>query len=276
MVLRKTQEAAQKAEARTLEVTREQEERKIVQAAADVVARLARALTALRDGDLESARALLEEAKGLIEELRKEHDELQALPVQVQVYQVVNVNDVETARALLEQAKKALEEGNLPLARVLLNRLRNEIVVLTDLVPLDVLDRTLELARSFLEHGNVTGAVSALALLDTAMERVQTIIPRTLLEAYYLVDEIRRLTTREDKDVILELLDLVRQKVELSRVLGYVRDTAVLDDLLAQVREIEAAVRAEKEQQEELAKLQEAVEKAREKEEVPEAEPVEA
>ncbi len=270
MVLRRTQEAAQKAEARTLEATREREERKIVRAAADVLERLARALTMLRDGDLSSAEALLEEAKALAEELKKEHDELQALPVSVQVYQVIGVSDPETAKTLVQQAKEALEGGNLPLARVLLNRLRNEIVVNTDLVPLDVLTRTLDLARSFLEHRNVAGAISALALLDTALDRVQTIIPRPLLEAYYLIDEIRQLTTRENKEVILELLNLVRHKVELARVLGYVQDTQVLDDLLKQVEAIEKAVQEEKEQQAELAELQEAVEKAREKESVPE------
>ncbi len=271
MVLRKTREAARKAQSRTLEATREREEGRIVQDAARVVSALARALDALREDRVEEAREYLEQAREHLQGLRERYEEIQALPVAVQVYDAVYVQEPDAARALLEQARQALEEGRVPLARVLLNQLRNEIVVLTELVPLDVMIRTLELAETFLLHDNRAGAVQALGLLDAARNRVQTIIPRPLLEARYIIDEIRNLETRENQDVILELLDLVRKKVELARVLGYVLDQQTLDDLTRQIEEIEQGIRREEAQEQQLQALQQALDRAREQEEQPSA-----
>ncbi|NPA07316.1 MAG: YfdX family protein, partial [Chloroflexi bacterium] len=266
MILDKIREVARKAESRTLEATQQREEGKLVHVATQVVEKLGAALAALREGQLEQAKALLAEARDLVAQLQESHEDVAALPFQVRIYQVVQVNDPEVAKDLLAQARKALDEGNVPLARILLNRLRNEIVVDTDLVPLKVLVHTLDLAQSMLDRGNVTGAISALAVLDTAIERVQTIIPRPLMEAFYLIEEIRKLDPKADQPVILELIKLVRQKVELSRVLGYLRDEEVIKSLLAQIEKVEQAAQEEKEQDQQLADLQEALDAAREKE----------
>ncbi|NPA26241.1 MAG: YfdX family protein [Chloroflexi bacterium] len=266
MVLQKIREVARKVESRTLEATQKREEGKLVQVATQVVERLGAALAALREGQLDQAKALLAEARELVAQLQETHEGVAALPFQVRVYQVALVSDPEVAKDLLARARQALDEGNVPLARILINRLRNEIVVDTDLIPLNVLVHTLDLAQSMLDRGNVAGAISALALLDTAIERVQTIIPRPLMEAFYLIEEIRKLDPKEDQAIILELIKLVRQKVELSQVLGYLRDEDVVKSLLEQIEKVEKAAQQEQEQDQQLADLQEALDAAREKE----------
>ncbi len=264
---KKTEDTVRKTKAKSLEEVRREEERKIVQEAAYIVGQIGEILRRVREGNLDGVKELLAELEERSEKLLKDYgDEFTTLPIRTRAYEVIGVEDPEEAKRLLEQVKERLKENDIPGARDIINALRNEIVVETTVMPLGVLRDALKLARNFLERANIARFVDTLNLLVDSVEIVETVFPKPLLEAFYLMDEISKVQEKDgDKETILELIGVVKEKIELARSLGYVKDTKDIESLMARIEKIEAGVREEKEQKEEIKELREEIKKTKEK-----------
>ena len=260
-MLGKTKEILTRAKAKPETETREVEERKIVQEAVYIVRRIGEVIAKLRAGDLAGLEESLEDLRKRVSELYEKHGDT-SLPIRSTVYAVIGVDDPETARKVYEDAKTNLNEGRIPRARTLVNLLRNEIVIETDVMPLTILKDAINLAHEFLKRNNVTRLVDTLNLILSAVETVQTILPRPLLEAYYLADELERLK-EEEKEVALEVVKYIRERIELAKVLGYITDEKQIADIEEKIKAFEESV-GKPESKEKATALKEEISKTRE------------
>jgi len=105
------------------------------------------------------------------------------------------------------------------------------------LLALDVLRDSLRLAQDFLRRNQWTRFLESLQLLLAAPERVRTILPKPLIEARHLVTEALSKQSH-DPEQTRELVQEVRRRVELARLLGYATE-AQTQDLLKRVEEVE-------------------------------------
>lgn len=236
-MLGKTKEILSRAKVKPETETRETEERKIVQEAVYVTRKIGEVVAKLRSGDLTGLEETLKDLKQRVDELYEKHGDT-ALPIKSVVYTVIGVDDPETARKIYEEAKETLNAGRIPRARTLVNLLRNEVVIETDVIPLEVLRDAISLALSFFRRGNVGRLVDTLNLILSAIETVQTLLPRPLLEAYYLADELEKLK-EEEREIALEVVKYIRERLELAKVLGYITDEKQIADIEEKIKTYE-------------------------------------
>lgn len=238
-MLGKTKEILSRAKVKPETETRETEERKIVQEAVYVTRKIGEVVAKLRSGDLTGLEETLKDLKQRVDELYEKHGDT-ALPIKSVVYTVIGVDDPETARKIYEEAKETLNAGRIPRARTLVNLLRNEVVIETDVIPLEVLRDAISLALSFFRRGNVGRLVDTLNLILSAIETVQTLLPRPLLEAYYLADELEKLK-EEEREIALEVVKYIRERLELAKVLGYITDEKQIAEIEEKIKTYEEA-----------------------------------
>ncbi len=263
MVLKRTKEALGKAKRRPVEEKKREEAKKIVQEAVYIVDRLNFLMNNLNYLSFEE---IMSEVDNLVERANKLYNEyrdtLKELPVKSEVYEVVGVDDPDTARKLYEEAKKNLDEGKVPRARSILNTMRNEIIIDTDLLPIDVLVDSLKLARTYLQRNNLVRFAETITLLLSSFERIQTIIPKPLLEAHYIAQIVLE-KYKDDKEMAMELVEAIRARIELARILGYVRDEKDIEELQRKVESVETSIREEKEEEKQIKELQEEMKKVK-------------
>ncbi|NPA80849.1 MAG: YfdX family protein [Thermotogae bacterium] len=256
----RVQAAVEQSTRKGMEELRASEEQKVIQEAVAVMDGIARLITTLEYGSLEDAQRLLDDLVKRTDELGKKY-KLEKLPIGATVVLFIGVEDPDTARRLVKEAKNYLKRNNIPAAREVLNLLRNEIVVNTAVVPLNVLKHSLALAKSLMEQGRIKEAIDALNLMLASVETIQTIFPKPIFDAYYLmatVDEVQQ----KDKALALELLKVVKRKLELAYVLGYI-DRKTYNSLLKQVKEVEKLVKAGKSGTKRISSLREEMKKSK-------------
>ncbi len=238
-MLGKTKEILSRAKVKPETETRETEERRIAQEAVYVVRRIGEVVAKLRAGDFTTLEETLKDLKERVDALYEKHGDT-SLPVKSVVYTVVGVDDPESARKIYEEAKETLNAGRVPKARTLVNLLRNEVVIETDVIPLEVLRGAISLALSFFKRDNVSRLIDTLNLILSSIETVRTLLPRPLLEAYYLADELEKLK-EEDRETALEVARYIRERLELAKVLGYITDERQIADIEEKIRTYEEA-----------------------------------
>lgn len=256
----KVQEAIQQSTRRGMEELRASSERKIVQEAVAIMDGINRLITVLQYGSLQDATALLDTLIRKTDEVSKKYN-LQKLPISVAVFLYLGVEDPDTAQKLVAEAKRYLKRNEIPAARDVLNLLRNEIVVSTVVVPADVLKHSLALTKSLIERGQIKEAIDALNLMLASVETVETVFPKPIFDAYYLmatVDEVQK----KDQKLALELLKVVKRKVRLAYVLGYIGKKEY-GSLLKQVKEIEKMIKSGKGTTERIASLRKEMERSK-------------
>ncbi len=268
MVLERTRETLRRIKRRPLEERQRIETQKLVREAVYIMERLGQVIQDLQAGETASVRRDVDDLLKRAERLYNEHrGRVEAIPVRVDVYEVIGVDDPETARRWLDEAKTALTEGRVPRARTLLNVLRNELVVETDLLALDVLRDSLRLAQDFLQRDQWARFLESLRLLLAAPERVRTILPKPLIEARHLVTEALSKQS-QDPEQARELVQEVRRRVELARLLGYATE-AQTQDLLKQVGEVEQRLAKAEVSTEQLQALRREIETTEERQREP-------
>ena len=261
-MLGKTKEILSRAKVKPETETRETEERKIAQEAVYVVRKIGDVVSKLRSGDLTTLEDTLKDLKERVDDLYEKHGDT-SLPIKSVVYTVVGVDDPETARKVYGEAKEMLNAGRIPRARTLVNLLRNEVVIETDVIPLDILRDAISLALSFFKREKVSRLIDTLNLILASVETVQTLLPRPLLEAYYLADELERLG-EEDRETALEVARYIRERLELAKVLGYITDEKEITHLEEKIKTYEEAA-GKPEGKEKATALKEELAKAKEK-----------
>jgi len=256
----RVQEAIRRSTQRGMEELRVSGEQKIVQEAVAVMDGISRLISVLQYGSLEDATALLDTLIKKTDEISQKY-KIKKLPISVTVFLILGVEDPDTARKLVKEAKNYLKRNNIPAARDALNLLRNEIVVNTVVVPVDVLKHSLALTKSLLEKGRIREAVDALNLMLGSVETVETVFPKPVFDAYYLmatVDEVQK----KDRDLALELLKVVKRRLELAYVLGYV-DKKTYSSLLKEVKNIEKMIKRGEAAKKRIASLRKEMEKSK-------------
>ncbi len=239
----KVQEAVEQSTRKGMEELRASGEKQVIQEAVAIMDGISRLITTLQYGSLQDATALLdtliERTNAMAEKYRMEK-----VPISATVFLFLGVEDPDTARKLVKEAKAYLKRNEIPAARDVLNVLRNEIVVSTVVVPVDVLKHSLALTKSLLEKGRVKEAIDALNLMLGSVETVESVFPKPIFDAYYIMATVSDVQ-KEDPKLALELLKVVRRKVELAYVLGYIgRKEYGL--LTKQIKEVERALRSGK------------------------------
>ncbi len=255
---RRVQEAVEESAKRGLEEIRTAEEQKIVREVVSVMDGIARLINVLQYGSPDHASALLDTLIRKTDVIAKNY-KADKLPISVTVFLYLGVDNPDSAEKLVREARKYLNKNDIPTAREILNLLRNEIVVHTVVVPVDVLRNSLALTKSLLEKGRTKEAIDALSLMLSSVETVESVFPKPLFDAYYLlttVDEVQQ----EDTSLALEVLKVVRRKIRLAYALGYI-DKKQYRELLKQVRSIEKSVKRKEKASKRITTLKEGLQK---------------
>ncbi len=261
MVFESLRELRKRAQESPVRETRREEEAKIIREAAEAYVALGEIIRLIAEGKLEDARRVLEEVQPKVEKLYKEEG-LTYMPVRSVVYEYRGVTSVEEAQKLLEEVREAIERNDLIRARELLNILRNEIVVDTYVLPLNVLKEAIDLALEFAKLDEWVRAVEAIRLALASIRITKAIIPRPLLEAYYLLEEAAAIYEERPEDAV-QLLEDARHQVELTKVLGYVQEDAV-KSLLQSIEKLESEIRGKTATKAGFTSVQEDVQKMKE------------
>ena len=240
MVFETLRELRKRAQESPVRETRREEEAKIIREAAEAYVALGEIVRLIAEGKLEDALRVLEETRPKVEKLYKEEG-LAYMPVRSIVYEYRGVTTVEEAQKLLQDVREAVEQNDLIRARELLNILRNEIVIDTYVLPLNVLKEAISLALEFAHLNDWVKAVETIRLALASIRITKAIVPRPLLEAYYLLEEAAAIYEEQPEDAI-ELLHDARQQVELAKVLGYVQEETI-QDLLDSIDKLEGEIR---------------------------------
>ncbi|GEM_PF-2569793 len=256
----RVQKAVAESEKKTIEEITGIEEGKIFQDAAKVVAGIRLLIRTLSYGDLEGAYAILAQLDEQTDSLYEKYKgKVENFPISAVVAVVVGVDDPDIAEKMYQEARELVNRRELPKARPIINALRNEVVVTISTVPLKVLKSSLDLARSLMDRGNIQGAIDALNLFLSSIETYQVAYPKPLFDASYIMDVVINVH-QQDPDLALELLKIVKKKVRLAYVLGYINKSS-MDAILKGVSKIEKAIKSGKEQTKQLRGMQEKIKK---------------
>lgn len=256
----RVQEAVEQSTRKGMEELRASGEKQVIREAVAIMDGISRLITTLQYGSLKDATALLDTLIKKTDEMDKKY-KMERVPISVTVFLFLGVEDPDTARKLVKEAKNYLKRNNIPAARDVLDMLRNEIVVSTVVVPVDVLKHSLALTKSLLEKGRVKEAIDALNLMLGSVETVETVFPKPIFDAYYLMATVSDVQEK-DRELALELLKVVRRKIELAYVLGYI-DRKEYGLLMKQVKEVERAIRSGKGAKERIAGLRKEIGKSK-------------
>ncbi len=241
MVFETLKELRKRAQETPVRETRREEEEKIIREAAEAYVALGEIIRLIAEGKLDDALRVLEQTQPKVEKLYKEEG-LTYMPVRSVVYEYRGVISVDEAQKLLKEVREAIEKNELIKARELLNILRNEIVIDTYVLPVNVLKEAIDLALEFAKLDEWVKAVEAIRLALAAIKLTKTIVPRPILEAYYLMEEAAAIYQERPEDAI-QLLQDAREQVQLAQVLGYVHEDTI-QPLLEAIDKLESEVKA--------------------------------
>ncbi len=256
----RVQEAVEQSTRKGMEELRASGEKQVVQEAVAIMNGISRLITTLQYGSLQDATALLDTLIRKTDEMAERY-KMEKVPISATVFLFLGVEDPDTARNLVKEAKTYLKRNEIPAARDVLNLLRNEIVVSTVVVPVDVLKHSLALTKSLLEKGRVKEAIDALNLMLGSVETVETVFPKPIFDAYHIMATVSDIQEK-DRELALELLKVVRRKIDLAYVLGYI-DRKEYGLLMKQVKEVERAIKSGKGVKKRIAGLREEIGKSK-------------
>ncbi len=257
-------EIKKRAQEAAVKETRRVEEEKILREAAEVYVALGEVVKLISNGKFEDALRGLESIQNKLEKLYREEG-VKYVPVRSLVYEFIGVDTLDDAVKLVEDARKALEENDLIRARDILNVLRNEIIIDTYVLPIGIFKEAVELASEFARLNDWVKALNSINMALESIKVTQTIIPRPLLEAYYLVDEASRIY-EENPDDAIEILAYARSRIELAKTLGYVRDEKAIEPILERIEKLEKDVKGKKAKKKTFEDIQKDIEEVKEKE----------
>ncbi len=256
-------ELKQRAQEAAVKETRRVEEEKILKEAAEVYVALGEVVKLISNGKFEDALRGLESIQNKLEKLYKEEG-VAYVPVRSLVYEFIGVNTIDDAVKLVEDAKKAIEENDLIRARDILNILRNEIIIDTYVLPVSVFKEAVDLAVEFARLNDWVKALNAINMALESVKVTQTIIPRPILEAYYLVEEASKIYEERPEDAI-ELLSYARNRLELAKILGYVKDESAIKPILERIEKLEKDVKGKKARKKTFEDIQKDIHEVKEK-----------
>ncbi len=257
-------EIKKRAQEAAVKETRRVEEEKVLREAAEVYVALGEVVRLITNGRFEDALRGLESIQNKLEKLYKEEG-VKYVPVKSLVYEFIGVDTLDDAVKLVEDARKAIEENDLIKARDILNILRNEIIIDTYVLPIGIFKEAVDLAVEFARLNDWVKALNAINMALESIKITQTIIPRPLLEAYYLVEEASRIYEERPEDAI-EILAYARSRIELAKTLGYVRDEKAIQPILERIEKLEKDIKAKKAKKKTFTDIQKDIEEVKDKE----------
>ena len=257
-------EIKKRAQEAAVKETRRVEEEKVLREAAEVYVALGEVVRLITNGRFEDALRGLESIQNKLEKLYKEEG-VKYVPVRSLVYEFVGVDTLDDAVKLVEEARKAIEENDLIRARDILNILRNEIIIDTYVLPIGIFKEAVDLAVEFARLNDWVKALNAINMALESIKITQTIIPRPLLEAYYLVEEASRIYEERPEDAI-EILAYARSRIELAKTLGYIRDEKAIKPILERIEKLEKDIKAKKAKKKTFTDIQKDIEEVKDKE----------
>ncbi len=257
-------EIKKRAQEAAVKETRRVEEEKIIREAAEVYVALGEVVKLISNGKFEDALRGLESIQNKLEKLYREEG-VKYVPVRSLVYEFIGVDTLDEATKLVEDARKALEENDLIKARDILNILRNEIIIDTYVLPIGIFKEAVELASEFARLNDWVKALNSINMALESIKVTQTIIPRPLLEAYYLVEEASRIYEEKPDDAV-EILAYARSRIELAKTLGYVKDEKSIKPILERIEKLEKDVEGKKAKKKTFEDIQKDIEEVKEKE----------
>lgn len=191
----------------------------------------------------------LEEVIGKIEIVTARYPELELLPIDVNVKTNDLITDINTVKQITKDAEKALKKEHLQEARALLSGLSSEINITTVNIPLGTYPNAIKTAVKLIDENKLDEA--KLVLENTLNELVfeEDMLPIPILQAEVMIDEAmaRHLEDRkENKTIVLNLLDNAAYQLKLAEVLGYGGKDKMYKELHNDIKSLKKSANSDK------------------------------
>lgn len=178
-------------------------------------------IKSLNENKTKEAQSKLYELIGQMETLVAANPNLELIPVGANAHVNELITDINDIQAITEAAKTATKKGYYQEAKKLLDGLVSEEIISTYYLPFASYPEGLKLAAILTKEGKTEMAkVTILELLNTVVIEEVT-IPLPVLKAEQYVLEAASLSSVDNKDEVLLLLDNADYQLRLAEALGY-------------------------------------------------------
>ncbi len=206
----------------------------------------------LAENKNKEAEAQLAGIIGKLEVLLVQHPELSLIPVNSTVEVRDVVADVETVDQILKDVRNAIDKGYYQQAKWMLNDLSSEMIVKTAYLPMATYPGAMKSAAKLLAEEKNQEAAAILVKALTTLVVKEDILPLPVLRAQQFVLEALAVmdnekTFKENKEVLLALLNAADYQLKLAETMGYGKKDKEYKNLTDAINELKTYVEKGKE-----------------------------
>lgn len=149
--------------------------------------------------------------------------------------------DLKQIDQTVQLATDATKDKDLPAARVLLASVISELRIRTTSLPLATYPEALKRAAQLLDQGKNRDAGDVLLTALNTLVIVDHVLPLPLVLAQAAIDDAN--SQRQNKELVLTLLEAAKNEIIRSRHLGYLGEDAEYKALDDEISSLESAVK---------------------------------
>jgi len=194
----------------------------------------------------------LAEVLGKLDLLLAKRPELALIPVSSTVEMRDVVADLETVEKIMKGVRRAIDKGYYQEAKHILNDLSSEMVIKTAYLPMATYPEAMRLAAKLMDEGKNQEAAVVLAQALNTLVIKEDILPLPVLRAQEYIHQAILVmdndkTMKENKEVLLALLDAADYQLKLAEAMGYGKRDKEYKELAEAIADLKKYVEKERE-----------------------------
>ncbi|NPA42854.1 MAG: YfdX family protein [Chlorobi bacterium] len=209
-------------------------------------------LALIAQNKIKEAEDVMAEIVGKLDIILAKRPDLALIPVSstVEVHDVVA--DLETVEKIMKQVRAAIDKGYYQQAKRVLSDLSSEIIIKTAYLPMATYPDAMKLAAKLLDEGKTREAATVLVQALNTLVIKEDIIPLPVLRAQEYIRQAllvldNEKTFKENKEVLLALLDAADYQLKLAEAMGYGKRDKEYKELALAIEQIKKYVEKERE-----------------------------
>ena len=200
----------------------------------------------------DEAEKKMAEVLGKLDLLLAKRPDLALIPVSSTVEMRDVVADLETVEKIMKAVRQAIDKGYYQEAKHVLNDLSSEMVIKTAYLPMATYPDAMKLAAKLMDENKNREAAVVLAQALNTLVIKEDILPLPVLRAQEYIHQAVMVmnndkTMKENKEVLLALLDAADYELKLAEAMGYGKKDKEYKELADAIAQLKKYVEKERE-----------------------------
>jgi len=203
-----------------------------------------------------------------LDTITAKYPNLKLVPIDINAETNDLITNISTVKQIAKDAEKALKNEHLQEARELLAGLASEIDITTVNIPIDTYPVAINKAIKLIKNNKLNDAKTLLINTLNDLVIVKEKLPIPILQAEVLIDEAmaRHLENRkQNKAIVINLLDNADYKLKLAEVLGYGGKDKVYEELHNDIKSLKKSTDSDADLKDLFSKLKTKLKKFKER-----------